>query len=478
MAMQSVLRRGSGRGKTGQPSLTLAFLPLACALVGFFLYFSPQLSLKTAAFYSCFSALLAVLMAFNIPNRSRSWLFWFTCFYFLFYQLGTVMGVLLIGFDVSLVNYATNFSNFISSESVTKAYVASGLCISVIWSLAVYMPTHSLNEENNLPFDPRMYQIGIILLILTLPPIIFDLIDQFLLVRSQGYSFFYTSGFQDRASRIPAIGLIRTVNSLAFYMLFASKPSARRFWIISIFFLLVAALDSLKGARSTLIVPVSFIVWHAAVYYGLRIKIGRSFLLVGGAVTFLILMAISRSSDGSEGFAVTNFLVYGLSKAQYSLALVLDNYQNVDVRAIFAFEPVIFPIRYMIQGSDIVGQSETTALLRLDLNHTFSSQLNLGAYLSGAGIGSSFVAEALQFGPLIMLAFLLLWFLFNVTYFKFSQKSRLLFLIQPIIFMHIAFSPRNSIFLSTWPILKIIVIFMIIQAVVQLLPKRKHHAPQ
>ncbi|WP_286829590.1 MULTISPECIES: O-antigen polysaccharide polymerase Wzy [Kordiimonas] len=446
-----------------------------CVVVGILLYQSSNVSVTVAASYSCISALVCTTIAFANKDGGRSWLFWFTFIYFVFFQLGTVIAAVLLVYDDTLLNYATNFSNYLSTDSIAKSYIASGLCIALIWTLSALFYRKRVGAVTNLGFDLNLYKVAYFLLVFTFPPVLVDLVDQFRLVSSYGYSFFYTSSFQDRESIVPAMGIIRTLNTLGFYMFFAAMPDRRRFSWGAGFFLLVAVLDSMKGARSALIVPLCFITWHAITYYGLKVRIGRGAVLLSLALGFLIFMSIARSDSGSDTFMLTRFFTIGLSKAQYTLAVVLENYNHIEVKSIFALEPVIFPIKYMLYGGDLVGQSESTAILRQDLNHTFSSQLNFGAYLSGAGIGSNFVAEALQFGPVYMPVFLTIWWVSIRFFFKYSKNYRTIFFIQPIVFIHLISSPRASIFPSTWPIIKLLSLFLVVKVIIWFLSKLPKH---
>eukprot|EP00657_Telonema_sp_P-1_P001892 TRINITY_DN14650_c0_g1_i1.p1 TRINITY_DN14650_c0_g1~~TRINITY_DN14650_c0_g1_i1.p1 ORF type:complete len:166 (+),score=3.18 TRINITY_DN14650_c0_g1_i1:82-579(+) len=112
---------------------------IPCVAIGLILYHLPHLSLTVAAFYSCIAALLSLLVAIASPDRARSWLFWFTCIYFVFFQFGTIVAAISFRFDETVLNYATNFSNSLSVESINKSYIASGLCITFIWSFGVHL---------------------------------------------------------------------------------------------------------------------------------------------------------------------------------------------------------------------------------------------------------------------------------------------------------------------------------------------------
>jgi len=442
---------------------------MAATACGVALYYTPNLDMRLAAVYSCLSAILALAAASVVPNRMQSWLFWFTAIFVISYQFGTMIGSLLIGFTSSLLDYPTNFTNSMSDIAIAQSYVVSGMCIAMIWSIAGFVPTQV--RPNQMFFDARLFQVGKVLLILTFPVMCVELLDQLLLVQQHGYAFLYSSDFQGRPSRVPAIGLISSVNTLAFFMVFAARPPKRQFWIAAGLFFLISAIDALKGARSALIIPVSFIVWHATTYYGFRISLGRGVQLVGGVALYLFVMQVLRSENDGR-YALTFFLTKDLSKAQHILAVVLDNYDLVDVRAIFALEPVLFPIQYVWHGSELVGQSQSTALLRHDLNHTFSSQLNMGAYLNGSGLGTAFAAEAFQFGPAVMLVFVLTFLGFYNAFFRYAQHARFLFLLQPQLFMQLVSSPRGTIFPATWPILKLVIVYGVVLLAVMILPKK------
>ncbi|WP_240790905.1 O-antigen polysaccharide polymerase Wzy [Sulfitobacter pontiacus] len=447
---------------------------MLCFTVGVALYYSPTISIGVAAFYSCFSAIICLIAAVSVSNKEQSWLFWFTVIYFLFYQFGTIFGTFLSGFDASFIDHPTNFSNSISNDALAHSYIVSGACISLIWSFAGYFPVTPPNKR--LPFNKPMYQVGIILLALSTPFMLYGLAEQFNLVRQQGYAFLYTSGFQGKSSSIPGMSVINNANTLAFLVIFASQPSIKRFRYIAALFILISLIDALKGARSALIIPIIFLVWHASIYYNLRVRLGRSIPYIITVLIILIYWQVARNGGAAIGAnLLERFLTSDISKAQHTLAVVLDNYDYIHVSSIFAFEPVTFPVHFLQHGSAIIGQSETTALLRHDLNHTFSSQLNYGAYIGGAGLGSAFAAESFQFGFATMLLFIPIWLTLNSYLFRMAGSHRLALLMQPILFMHIISSPRGTIFPATWPILKLLIMYMAVIVVIKLLPRKPIH---
>lgn len=449
-----------------------------CALyvfIGVILYNLHFVTLEIAALYSVTSSVLCIACAAHITSKERSWLFWFTIIYFLFYPFGTIVGTLLQGFDSSLVNYVTTFSNNLSEDSVKRAYIVSGVCIALVWSLSPFVDTEIKIKHRK--FDRDTYQMGWVILIFTSPILIFDLISQYQLIASRSYEFLYTSGFQSETSQVPGLWLISNFNTMGFLLLFSSMPSINRFRFVALIFVIISLLDSLKGSRSALLVPLIFLLWHSSCYYGFRFRFRYWAGFVATAFFFIGYWQFSRSAfDYFTLERLAQFFIADISRAQNTLAVMLDKYDSLSVGGIFAFEPIFFPLQFLEHGSAVVGQSETTAALRHDLNHTFSSQLNYGAYLRGAGLGSAFAAEAFQFGFLSMASLIPLWLLVNKFIFEASDKFKILFVLQPIFFMHIISSPRGTIFPAFWPLIKLTIIYIFIVVIIKLL-RRPPHRP-
>lgn len=433
-------------------------------LLGLILYYLSYHSLMVSVLYSCFSAVMSVCAAFSLRDKARSWLFWFTLTYFLFYQFGTILGVLFEGFSVSFIDYPTNFSNNLTKDSISISYVISGLCISMIWSL---YPFFSVRVPiNRLGFDSNLFRAGCTLALMSYPIMVLELLNQLAIIHEHGYAYFYTREFQLRNSVVPFIGFFSTICYLSFFIIFASKPPLSMFRLAAILFLFLACLDVLKGARTALIIPMLFIIWHLYLYYNLRLNTFKLFIFALSLVVFALIVQFIRSEAAASWSYIFQFLVQGISKAQHILAVVIDNRDLVEVDSVFILEPILFPVLLAKYGHRVVGQSSETAELRFDLNHSFSSQLNFGAYLDGAGLGSSFVAEAIQFGPLFLFLVIFFWFSVNSLFFLKAQSFRILFFLQPYIFMHLIMSPRSTVFMGSWMIIKAVVFYVFVLSII------------
>jgi O-antigen polysaccharide polymerase Wzy len=440
-------------GALAERRLLIASLNVALALVGGALSLEPGIGEPAARWYSLIATALALVSVWWLDRRVSNWALWFFFSYFALYEAGNLVGMFVLGVDVSVLEYPTTFANGIDAASRAAAYLVSGIAGSVLATLCALWPP-PMSRRLPLP-SPRLERWARLLVVVSAPACATIFVLDARSLAEVGYAALYSADFKTIGANVPLRGLWTNMNAIGFALWFAAVPKERTFRWMAPLFIGLALLDSLKGARILLLVPVAFVLWYRAYVYGHdRFSRTAKLVVAGTAGAFAFGVELLRQEGGSAVDAVSGFLIFSVSKAQYTLALFLEHRDTLDASGGFWAAPLRFPLTYLLHGQSVVGQSLTSAALRGDLGHVLSSQLNLSAYVAGAGTGSSLVAEASQYGIIVMLGLLLLFYL-GYRWFFSRLSTRAFLLMSPLVFQQLVFSPRDTMFPNTWGLIKL-----------------------
>lgn len=421
---------------------------------------------NVAAWMSISSGALMIICALSFGYRLSNWLLWFSSFYFLLYFFGPMLGMLFIDPKASYLDYPTTFVNGISLDARVESYLYSGMAASLISVFSIVFPS---NCKLQVPSNNRaLEQLSCYFWVCSAPFVLAHVI-WVSLTFSGNYSQIYSSEAKNIVSIIPYSAIFTNIFNISFYIWLASVPPVSRFKAGAIVFVLISLGSSLHGGRINFVVPLIFILWYWSTVYNGRLAKGAVILIALALFSFVFLLEMIRSQMNVDAEVLFSFLVGSLSKAQYILAVYLDNKELADsTGAIYWSAPLMFPVDYLIHGDAMVGQGYLSADLRKDLGHVLSSSLNFNAYVTGAGIGSSLVAESAQFGILGMFLLLMLFYHFYLTIFSLA-KFRVVFVLLPIIFMHFLFSGRDTMFPNMWGVLKVIFVYLVFVGIVEVI---------
>jgi hypothetical protein len=433
---------------------SVAMLNVLVGTVGIALYVD-EVGEPTARLFSIAACLLALASVFWYDSRLSNWMLWVQFTFFAFYAAGSLVGLLALGGAESFLDYPTTFANTIAEESRVRSYIVSG--VAAVW-LAVLALTFPPKNSPLPRSDPRIEQVGLALIALSTPFVVGIHLADAVVAWRVGYAAIYSAAFSESRTVSAFASLWTNASWIGFILVFSSIPLERRFRLYAVLFLLLALLDSLKGARILFIVPLAFFVWFRARAYGHdRISRKVAIGLVLFASTFVFALdALRQQADIAEQNLV-RFAVFAISKAQYGLALYIDNKELVDAGSkSYWAAPLLYPITYLSNRASAVGQSESSAGIRADLGHVLASKLNREAYLAGAGTGSTMVAEAYQYG---LVALFVLLAGYYVAYREFFGRlhTRFAFAISIFVFQHVMFSPRDTMFPNMWGVIKLVV---------------------
>jgi hypothetical protein len=421
------------------------------------IFYASEISVSesVAAWLSILSAILLILILSSIDLSAKNWMLWFAVFYFLLYQFGAMFGLIFLGSDVSVLNYDTTFGNGASESSRIISYFLSGITASFLSILCYLLPPRLVAVPVN---DKYLERFSFLMWAFPTPFVLVHYIWLFNTF-SASYALAYSAEGKEFTSIVPFHWIFVNLFSIGFFLWFASVPSEKNFNKGLYIFIFVSLASSLYGGRIHLIIPLMFIIWYRSLVYGR--ELGRSVLYIGGVVilAFIFIVEMFRNKAGLDSQVLAGFLAASLSKGQYILSLYVDSKDLIDKGgSIYWLSPLVFPYDYFLHGGALVGQGEESAAIRGDLNHIMSSTLNYEAYIAGAGTGSSLVAEAYQFGLIGLFPLLTIFYLFYREIF--GRMSRRIFLmISSLVFMHFIFTGRDSLFINSWGILKLIFAF-------------------
>lgn len=441
-----------------QRRLAMAALNLLLALVGAALWLEPGIGEPAARVHSLVAAGAALASAWWLDRRVSNWALWFFFAYFALYEAGNLAGAVVLGLDATVLDYPTTFANGIAVEARAAAYFLSGLAASVLGALHALVPVSAVRRLP--PPSPRLERWARLAVLVSAPVCAGIYVADAWLLARVGYAALYSAEFRNISADVPLRGLWTNLNTVGWALWFAAVPRERTFKWMAPLFVGLALLDSLKGARILLLVPVAFVLWYRAYVFGHdRFSRTAKVAVAGFAVAFAFGVEVLRQEGGGAVEALTGFLIFSVSKAQHTLALFLDNRATLDETQAFWAAPLRFPLTYLLHGSSVVGQSVASAGLRGDLGHVLSSRLNFGAYIAGAGTGSSLVAEAAQYGAFAMIALLALFYGGYRWYFSRLYRRGFL-LLAPLVFQQLVFSPRDTMFPNTWGFVKLLALLV------------------
>lgn len=443
----------SSDGALAERRLMMASLNVVFALVGGALSLEAGIGEPAARWYSLIAAGLALVSVWWLDRRVSNWALWFFFSYFALYEAGNLVGMFVLGVDVSVLEYPTTFANGIDVASRASAYLVSGIAASVLATICALWPP-PMSRRLPLP-SSRLERWARLLVVVSAPACATIFVLDARSLAEVGYAALYSADFKTIGANVPLRGLWTNMNAIGFALWFASVPKERTFRWMAPLFVALALLDSLKGARILLLVPVAFVLWYRAYVYG-RDRFSRTakLLVAGTAGAFAFGVELLRQEGGSAVEAVSGFLIFSVSKAQYTLALFLEHRDTLNPSGGFWSAPLRFPLTYLLHGQSVVGQSLTSAALRGDLGHVLSSRLNLSAYVAGAGTGSSLVAEASQYGTVVMIGLLGMFYVAYRWFFA-HLSARAMLLMSPLVFQQLVFSPRDTMFPNAWGLIKL-----------------------
>ena len=286
---------------------------------------------------------------------------------------------------------------------------------------------------------------------------------EFKAIKSIGYAAIYAGGLQDINYFSPIIKYshILFISFFSYYLIVVNNK--KRFIIIASIYLVLSFMDSLKGARITLILPIFFVLWYYNSLY--KIKINYKTLIRSTFLLLLLSIFSIYSSSKRNDIEVelkTNIVKSIIFESGSTLQVVgrfIKNEDKLTASYPYFLEPIFYPYFYF-KYFDILTKGQSVEMLehRNSLNHQLSAFVNKQAYLVGAGLGSSSPAEFYQYGiiPLIFFSFA---YGLILIYFYSQLNNKLLIFLSTTIVLHFFFISRDTPFPNLIGILKSVLVY-------------------
>ena len=286
-------------------------------------------------------------------------------------------------------------------------------------------------------------------------------------ILSAGYISLYVGGLKNVNYYSPLIKYshIFFMSFFSYYLIVVSKR--KQFFIIASVFLVLSFLDSLKGARISLILPIVFLVW----YYNCVFKINLNFkFILKGFVIFLFIVTYSISTSLKRndlevdlGINVFKTAIFETGSTLQTVGRYIKHKDVLDPPYPFFLEPIIFPLFYFTNFMVMTnGQSEEMLEYRNSLNHKLTYFISTDAYLEGRGVGSSTPAEFYQYGLIPLISFSIVYGLIMIWFYKLISNKFIIFLSITLV-SHIFFIARDSPFPNFLILIKGAFIYLILK---------------
>ncbi len=315
-------------------------------------------------------------------------------------------------------------------------------------------------KQIEFPHSPFLNKLSTALFLVATPGTFTKYIIELKFILSRGYLAVYDGSFDDISYPVWTAGS-GTLMETAYCLFLASRPSKKKFFIISSIFFVLKLADVMKGGRSRLFLPVIFLVWY---YYSFlkpnsSVSLKKILLFGLGGIFFAQVMVQFRMGNSiildNMGDLVTIFF------AQQGVSLLVLGYM-VYYEPLFINHGAPYILYPLVLWDSFNGQTVDYAQNTLSLGHKLSYFLSPEAYLDGEGIGSSHLAEFWDLGWLGALSMCLL-LGYGIRYFeKAVRRSRTVMYLSFILVPTIVYMPRASFFPSLKQILVALLFYWIV----------------
>lgn len=252
---------------------------------------------------------------------------------------------------------------------------------------------------------PDLYRLGFALMALSLPAVLFESWLQFRYIQSAGYLALYVDGVPSS----PWANYFFYPFYFGFGLAFTFARKRADFLWPAAFYLAAATLDSLKGARGAVLVPLLFVAWYYSSRFNVNVRLGvvaRNMSLLVGLFVFLTYQRDSTLFANGAG----QFLIDALSTQGRSLQLTVLYQQNAEEIARYGDKMVLsnllIPFIAIIHPEvREAAQSMDQVLYSNNLKHILTYVLSPSYYFAGGGTGGVYTIELIEAG---IIAFVLL----------------------------------------------------------------------
>jgi len=419
------------------------FILLIVALIAELLFFNTVQSTQVIINILKFELLFLYIY---VLKTAKTHLQWTSIYMFFLFFLGVFefSRVFLDILGLYHFEWANKFKDFYFPKK-TQVQILSYLILSLAFiHLGFYFSFFKKrNIRSELKPELKLGKIALILFIISFPGIFVKYLIQFKFILKNGYVAVYNGELNHLTYPIWTYGA-GTLMVISFCIFLASKPTKRKFLIVSALFFLLKTADVLKGGRSKLFLPIIFIVWYYFMFYSdKKLKIWKIvvFVILGIAISQFILLS-RNSNNVAYG---SDILFIKLFFAQQGISLLVLGYM-IYYKNSFVHHGLPYILYPLTVWGKLKGQTYEFVQHTLSLGHKLTYFLSPPAYLSGQGIGSSYLGELYDLG---IVGFVLGSFIIGYFIIYFESKvryNRIWLVLSFFIVESIVYMPRASIF--------------------------------
>ena len=312
-------------------------------------------------------------------------------------------------------------------------------------------------------------KIGFFLFFISVIPYFLNVLVQVLYVFKHGYVSLYSA--KELIVQNPILRIFDDFYKIGFFLYLATLPSKKEIRIPVIIYCTILGLTLLIGRRGTVFTEILTII----AYFGLRdeIKFKRFAFIVLSLIPLALVVQIIRSSgdlntfDANPKEVLENF-IFEQGGSSKILGYTFEFEKELDGGLKYLFDPVVVGLKNGTFGRMLlkpvpVGQSLEVINSRYSLAHMISYKANPDIYLSGNGLGTSFVAEfyiAGRYWGVALLSFIMFFgFVYFIGRYKYSVVGIFLLLyIMPNIFFMPRAHPLDFVNFLIRPIIFLVVL--------------------
>ncbi len=322
---------------------------------------------------------------------------------------------------------------------------------------------------------PSLFRFGLALMLLSLPLVTVELWRQLQYIQETSYLALYAEG-------VPSSPLAAFfyVFYTGFGLVITYARTRRQMLLPALLYLGAATLDSLKGTRGAVLVPLLFVAWYYASRFNVKFRLAvitRNLALLIGLFAFLTYQRDASLFDAGIG----QFLVDALSTQGRSLQLTALYREVADEVArygnnmftsnlLIPFIAVIHPeVREAAQSMDQVLYSN-------NLKHILTYVLNETYYFAGGGTGGVYTIELIEAGP-VLYVLLSMGLGFFLSWLPAAMRKPWVRFLSIYFFSTIFYLPRAELFFNTLIVGKALFLFLLVITLHEILRRRTPTQP-
>ena len=356
--------------------------------------------------------------------------------------------------------WATKWSDFYFSIH-TRYRILSFL----IWTL-LFTHLGALFGKRYLSYDwiefshsPALDKCSTILFFLAFPGAFTKYLIELKFILSRGYLAVYDGSLNNITYPVWTMGTGVLIEA-AYSLFLASRPTKKKFFIISSIFFVLKIVDVMKGGRARLFLPIIFVAWYYYSFFKNSSSVSFKKVAFFGLIGIFLSQVLAQLRGDSVNLDDMGGLIT-IFFAQQGVSLLVLGYM-VHYETLFVNHGAPYILYPLVFWNVFNGQTVEYAQHTISLAHRLSYFLSPAAYLGGEGTGSSYVAELWDLGWLgAVLMCLLLGY--GIRYFeKAVRRYRTVMFLSFILVPSIVFMPRSAFFPPLQQILLYLIFYWVV----------------